>query len=901
MSTFNGPLDRSGDDGPRIAGKRRDEPFASLGQKLDALEGALRESGSDRVVIEALAKIEARLRALARERRPQGPAASGPHPEPRRATGPSSALLDLALPRLEAAFRRQIDQAEFNAPVWPPGAGLSEMQNKIAELARQLDEMCRGAAPSFRASGENTRLTGTREDAPPETSSRGLWPQDPPAPDEAQGLQRRDDLRDVEPKTSDSGSQAPRKGADDRFLSEPSALRRIEDRLGILAERIEQSIKSAGEIRPGDALFGQLEALRREITDRLDESRAAASRQTDELTTLIRSRLGQDGPRSAHAAMNALEREMARVCDRLDRSDAGVATPLAGPSATSLAGPVDENQETASAGAPKGAEAKVEAGTGAETRLPGLLENLEPRLAKEIAGLRVFQEEPALRARLGARLNENGGADAAEKPAKLETRPAEALMSREQIGFLLGSSPAAPGEPQNQIEALNTDGQGRSDAPGLSRPPPKGAEDILIEPGAGVPFGWPQRERRSATSRGASMRANSGGRGAARLGQIEPGAAPSSASPDLDPDDDSAPRPSPQEPNSSAFPRRPAVLALAAALSILGAYILANVAAKRSEPPLSSTILDDVAKKLRLTRSAPSHEGRPETGTDSGRLKDAARSLLDPRFVEPWSLAAPENSAFSKPGVAGAFARFPGAFEDAGAASSDPQPQKRTKPSPDPAPDPAAAPRLDERASDADSRAQFEIGARIAQNSRDMKLAAQYYETAARQGLATAQYRLAALFEKGLGVPRDTAQARALYLAAAEKGNLKAMHNLGVLAAEGADARPDYAGAALWFGKAAQSGVRDSQFNMAVLLARGLGVPRDPAQAYSWFTILANEGDAEAGRRRDELARLLTNAELTAAKAAANAFRPQPVDEAANETAATPAPAPQAKPKFSGL
>jgi localization factor PodJL len=209
------------------------------------------------------------------------------------------------------------------------------------------------------------------------------------------------------------------------------------------------------------------------------------------------------------------------------------------------------------------------------------------------------------------------------------------------------------------------------------------------------------------------------------------------------------------------------------------------------------------------------------------------------------------------------------------------------------------------QAKDVEARARFETGVRIARDTnspQNMKVAAQYYELAAQQGLAAAQFRLAALFEKGLGVPRDMVRAKALYLAAAAQGHSKAMHNLGVLAAEGADGRPDYAGAAIWFEKAAQTGVRDSQFNFAVLLARGLGVARDLPRAYSLFALLANEGDAEAAKRRDDLAPRLTNAELAAAKATAAAFRPEPSDEAADERIATPARAPaDSKPDVSGL
>jgi localization factor PodJL len=226
-----------------------------------------------------------------------------------------------------------------------------------------------------------------------------------------------------------------------------------------------------------------------------------------------------------------------------------------------------------------------------------------------------------------------------------------------------------------------------------------------------------------------------------------------------------------------------------------------------------------------------------------------------------------------------------------------------------------AASRLDPRAEAAAKAqaAEFAAMVRIAEhanNPRDKKLAAQWFELAAQQGLATAQYRLAVMLETGAGLPRDRDRAEALYLAAAEQGNTRAMHNLGVLAADGADGKPDYASAANWFEKAAEFGIADSQFNLAILLSRGLGRLQDLPRAYSLFTILANAGDAEAAKKRDETATRMNAAEITVAKAAAAAFQPRPIDALANEMdspkqdasiANAPHPVKPGKPKLSGL
>jgi localization factor PodJL len=195
------------------------------------------------------------------------------------------------------------------------------------------------------------------------------------------------------------------------------------------------------------------------------------------------------------------------------------------------------------------------------------------------------------------------------------------------------------------------------------------------------------------------------------------------------------------------------------------------------------------------------------------------------------------------------------------------------------------------RAQTGDPEAQFELAAHYAEDSAatgKLALAAQWYEKAAQQGHAVAEYRLASLYEKGRGVAKDIERAKDLYQRAAEKGNIRAMHNLGVLAAEGTDGKPNYTSAALWFSKAAEYGVKDSQYNFAVLLARGLGVTKDLVRSYTWFAIVAASGDADAGRKRDEVAARLTSSELSSANASAAAFVPKTPDWAANEPVPVP-------------
>jgi localization factor PodJL len=139
------------------------------------------------------------------------------------------------------------------------------------------------------------------------------------------------------------------------------------------------------------------------------------------------------------------------------------------------------------------------------------------------------------------------------------------------------------------------------------------------------------------------------------------------------------------------------------------------------------------------------------------------------------------------------------------------------------------------------------------------------------------------MFEKGLGVARDPKQAVFWYERAALGGHVRAMHNLATLLASGANGKPDYASALRWYTEAAEAGFQDSQFNMGILLARGIGSKPDLPKAFQWFSLAAAHGDAEAARKRDELALRLSAADLKAAKAAVDLWRPRAADPVANQ------------------
>ncbi|MCF6221334.1 MAG: peptidoglycan-binding protein [Robiginitomaculum sp.] len=178
--------------------------------------------------------------------------------------------------------------------------------------------------------------------------------------------------------------------------------------------------------------------------------------------------------------------------------------------------------------------------------------------------------------------------------------------------------------------------------------------------------------------------------------------------------------------------------------------------------------------------------------------------------------------------------------------------------------------------------AQFQLGLSHLEAGREAD-AVRLIRLAANQGQAAAQYRLAKLYEAGIGVKVNGKTAKDLLTRAAKADNRIAMHDLGHYYATGADgASPDLQQAVKWFSMAAERGVLDSQFNLAVLYQGGSGVPLSLEDAYIWYSIAGSQGDEIAIQRSEAVARELSEESLAKAKARVKAFAPRPVNNAAN-------------------
>jgi hypothetical protein len=149
-----------------------------------------------------------------------------------------------------------------------------------------------------------------------------------------------------------------------------------------------------------------------------------------------------------------------------------------------------------------------------------------------------------------------------------------------------------------------------------------------------------------------------------------------------------------------------------------------------------------------------------------------------------------------------------------------------------------------------DVAAQFKIAAMYYLGSgmpRDYAQAARWYRMAAEQGSPVAQLSLGALYGQGLGVPQDDLEAVMWIRQAAGSGLAAAELMLGLAYRDGKGVQKDMSAAVQWIRKAAEQGLPNAQFALGWLYLS----PKinDYAQAYFWFSLAAQ--GYPSGRERD--------------------------------------------------
>ncbi len=153
-----------------------------------------------------------------------------------------------------------------------------------------------------------------------------------------------------------------------------------------------------------------------------------------------------------------------------------------------------------------------------------------------------------------------------------------------------------------------------------------------------------------------------------------------------------------------------------------------------------------------------------------------------------------------------------------------------------------------------------------AYNRGDFPTAFQLFRQLSDQGHADAQYNIGVMYRKGLGVPRNDAEAAKWYRKAADQGDASAQYNIGVMYAKGLGVTRDDAEAAKWYRKAADQADASAQYNLGIMYANGLGVPQDDAEAHKWFNLSAAQGNETGRKYREIIAKKMTPAQIAEAQ-----------------------------------
>ncbi|MDH4154205.1 MAG: sel1 repeat family protein [Nitrospira sp.] len=127
----------------------------------------------------------------------------------------------------------------------------------------------------------------------------------------------------------------------------------------------------------------------------------------------------------------------------------------------------------------------------------------------------------------------------------------------------------------------------------------------------------------------------------------------------------------------------------------------------------------------------------------------------------------------------------------------------------------------------------------------------------AAQSLEEAEFA----YERG-----DYTQAARLFSPLAEQGVASAQFYLGLMHEKGRGVRQDHSMALLWFRKAAAQGYAGPQNNLGLIYERGRGVRKDVVRALMWYTIastmLSGTEQKTAMNRRDYLTSQLRPAQI---------------------------------------
>lgn len=122
----------------------------------------------------------------------------------------------------------------------------------------------------------------------------------------------------------------------------------------------------------------------------------------------------------------------------------------------------------------------------------------------------------------------------------------------------------------------------------------------------------------------------------------------------------------------------------------------------------------------------------------------------------------------------------------------------------------------------------------------------------------------------------DHATAMRIWLALGRQGNATAQNNLGAMYDKGQGAPQSYPEAIRWYRLAAEHGHTLAQNNLGVMYANGLGVPQDLVTAHMWVSLAAAQGNQAAAQAKARIQRGLTPDQIAEAEKLAREWKPKP-------------------------
>ncbi len=163
----------------------------------------------------------------------------------------------------------------------------------------------------------------------------------------------------------------------------------------------------------------------------------------------------------------------------------------------------------------------------------------------------------------------------------------------------------------------------------------------------------------------------------------------------------------------------------------------------------------------------------------------------------------------------------------------------------------------------------YDTGDKVAGVEQDRRKAAEWFQKAAAQGVAEAQFNLGTMYEMGVGVKKDEKKALEWLEKAATQGFADAQFNVANMYATGRGTEKNLSRAITWYDKAGVQGMTRAQYNLGYLYAKGdkdEGLEPNSVKAYAWLSLAAADGDPGAKKLRDLIAGKVNDEQMAVLK-----------------------------------